>query len=67
MLRFSVGERVEHNYLGAGEVTKIIKSAVDSRIIVGYMVLFDERPAVEYNMGQNPCLVFPADLDRESN
>lgn len=66
-LKWQVGERVKHEYLGSGEVTKVIKSAMDSRVNAGYLVLFDERPAVEYNMGKNLCLVFPSSLDCEVN
>ena len=65
MLRFSVGERVTHKYLGNGEVTKIIKSSLDNSN-AAYIVLFDSRPDVRYNMGENPTMVFPSGLQREA-
>jgi len=65
MLKHKVGDRVVHENLGNGEVTKAIKSALDSRFIVAYLVHFDETPDVRYNMGYNPAMVFPSSLRRE--
>jgi len=65
-MRFKEGERVSHEYLGDGKVTKVIKSAMDSRHNAAYMVLFDHCPPVGYNMGHNPCMVFPSTLKKQN-
>tara|TARA_R110000803_G_scaffold32357_2_gene71373 strand:+ start:2566 stop:2784 length:219 start_codon:yes stop_codon:yes gene_type:complete len=65
MSGFSEGDRVHDEYLGGGEVTEVIMSAMDSRHKCAYVVKFDVTPPVEYNMGSNPAMVFPASLKRE--
>jgi hypothetical protein len=59
---FSPGDRVNHNFLGNGEVTEVINSNFGLKEPMLYMVKFDTRPAIEYNMGENPTLAFPEDL-----
>ena len=63
MKRFKIGDRVKDSgFLGEGEVTKIIKSDLDSKVIVGYMVMFDKTPDIRYNMGENPCFMLNGQL-----
>ena len=64
MKKFDIGDRVEHEYLGNGEIIKVIKSMLNSRENAAYIVMFDEQPAMAYNMGENPCLVFPSSLNK---
>ncbi len=59
---FDVGSRVNHNYLGDGEVTEAIYSRPFTKEPMLYMVKFDVTPDVKYNMGENPTLAFPEDL-----
>ena len=60
-MKVNVGDRVEHEHLGEGEVVKVISSGLHGGSIA-YIVMFDERPPVQYNMGENPALVFPSSL-----
>lgn len=58
MKRFKIGDRVkDFGFFGEGEVIKIIKSDLDSKVIVGYMVMFDIIFDVRYNMGENFCFM----------
>ena len=59
MKKFSIGQRVVAEYLGAGTVIGRIKIA---RGNTAYMVRFDATPDVRYNMGGNPTMVFPSSL-----
>lgn len=49
------GDRVYCGFLGNGTVIKYI----DSTFV---MVLFDKNPPVEYNMEENPTLMFKKEL-----
>ena len=63
MKRFKVGDKVkDSDFLGAGTITRIIKSDFDSKVIIGYMVMFDNTPDIRYNMGQNPCFMLSGQL-----
>jgi len=63
MNTYRVGDVVKDSgFLGRGKVTEIIKSDLDSRVVVGYMVLFDKTPDIKYNMGQNPCFMLKGEL-----
>ena len=62
MKKFSIGQRVVANHLGAGTVVELIKSSLDSKLCVAYMVRFDKTPDRSYNMGGNPTMVFPGSL-----
>lgn len=69
MKKFEPGQRVVDEYLGAGEVTRPIRSSLDSKVYAAYRGLFDTPPPVGYNMGGNPTMVFPGSLtleDRDS-
>jgi hypothetical protein len=65
MSKFKKDDRVLDDYLGAGSVVRPIKSGLDSRMIIAYIVLFDKTPDVRYNMGENPCMVFTGSLKVE--
>lgn len=61
MRKFKVGDRVEEIYLGKGTVKEIVNN-----IECGdqeFLVLFDERPPNEYNLGDNPCFQSGFDLE----
>ena len=55
-IRFNIKDKVTSKFLGEGEVVDIIKGT--SKDVFAYMVLFDTTPPVDYNNGNNPCLVF---------
>ena len=59
MKKFSIGQRVFAEYLGAGTVVERIKI---NPLCIAYMVRFDKTPDVRYNMGENPTMVFPSSL-----
>ena len=64
MKKFKIGDRVtDSDFLGEGEIVKIIKSDSDSKTIIAYMVMFDKTPDVRYNMGENPCFMFGNQLN----
>ena len=67
MQKFTYGQRVIDDYLGAGTVVKQINSSMDNNYTVAYMVRFDKTPDVRYNMGENPTMVFPVSLRVEAN
>lgn len=50
----TIGQRVNHPYLGDG----VIQQIKDFRGIIVYLVLFDRDPDFRYNLGQNPTFVF---------
>ena len=56
MTRFNPGDRVEHDYHGTGTVIEKVKRFPLHR------VLWDKRPDVRYNMGENPCSAWTAEL-----
>ena len=62
MKEFKKGQQVVHDYLGKGEIVKLIKSSLDSKLTVAYMVRFDKTPPMRYNMRENPTMVFPESL-----
>jgi len=62
MKKFSLGQRVVDEYLGAGTVIERIKIARGNPLCIAYMVRFDKTPDVRYNMGENPTMVFPSSL-----
>jgi len=62
MKKFSPGQRVVAEYLGAGTVIERIKISRLNPLCMAYMVRFDETPDVRYNMGENPTMVFPSSL-----
>jgi len=62
MKKFSLGQRVIAEYLGAGTVVEVMKLARGNPLCIAYMVRFDETPDVRYNMGENPTMVFPGSL-----
>lgn len=63
MERFKIDDKVKDSgFLGEGHITKIIKSDLDSKVIVGYMVMFNETPPTKYNMGENPCFMLNGEL-----
>ena len=62
MKKFSQGQRVVAEYLGAGTVIERIKIARGNPLCIAYMVRFDKTPDVRYNMGENPTMVFPSSL-----
>ena len=53
------GDIITHEYLGRGKVKKIKKSLNMA------LVLFDETPPIEYNMGNNPSLEFISYMIKE--
>lgn len=50
------GQRVRDEFLGQGTVVEVMQ------YFAAALVLFDERPPLEYNLGGNPCLRFAATL-----
>lgn len=62
MKKFSIGQRVVAEYLGAGTVIERIKIARGNPLCIAYMVRFDKTPDARYNMGENPTMVFPSSL-----
>jgi hypothetical protein len=60
--KFKEGDRVMHNYLGAGTVEQVVESSYVMNYMFAYIVRFDETPSVRYNMAQNPTLVFASNL-----
>ena len=58
--RLRIGDRVEDSYLGQGTVVKRLSGGW------GYEVLWDRRPDVRYNMGENPCQWWPGCHDTET-
>lgn len=65
MKKFKIKDRVIHDYLGKATVIKVIKSCMDSRCIVAYLIRTDETPDVRYNMGEKDCLAFPNKLKED--
>ena len=67
MDKINVGDRVKDDFLGEGEVVKIIKN--DYGDDGAYMILFDKTPPVRYNMGENPALMFDTEkiVAKEAN
>jgi hypothetical protein len=57
-MKFKIGQRVKHNYLGKGKIVKTFKG-----LPFVFLVLFDKTPDVRYNMCQNPTPVFKTDLE----
>jgi len=51
------GDRVRHDFLGDGEITDT-NSCLDCFM----MVKFDKTPPKEYNMCENPTIVFKTEL-----
>ena len=66
MLKFKKRDRVVAEHLGAGTVDEVVESSLQKGLVVAYIVLFDKTPDVRYNMGQNPTMVFPSSLKRET-
>jgi hypothetical protein len=60
--KFNIGDRVIHEYLGEGVVTKLIKNYYQPKLTQFYVVLFDNTPDVKYNGGNNECLVLAYDI-----
>lgn len=60
-----VTDRVNSDFLGDGEVVDIIKGT--SKGVFAYMVLFDTAPPIEYNNGNNPCLMFEGGIKIAAN
>jgi len=58
--KLNVGQRVASDFLGSGTIVKVIPALTPS--IFAYMVEFDTTPPMEYNMSNNPCFMFRADL-----
>jgi len=65
MYKFKKDDRVVDDYLGAGSVVRPIKSGLDSKLTIAYIVLFDKTPDFRYNMGENPTMVFTGSLKEE--
>ena len=59
--KFRVGDRVTDDYLGHGTIEKII----DTHGYGIFLVRLDTAPSVQYNMGQNPTLMFGETLVME--
>lgn len=60
---FKIDDKVKDSgFLGEGHITNIIKSDLDSKVIVGYMVMFNETPPTRYNRGENPCFMLNGEL-----
>jgi hypothetical protein len=57
-MKFKIGQRVKHNYLGKGRIVKTFKD-YDFLLVV----LFDKTPDMRYNLGQNPTAVFDKELE----
>ena len=66
MLKFNEKDRVVDDCLGAGMVEKVVESSLQKGLVVAYIVFFDKTPDVRYNMSQNPTMVFPSSLKRET-
>ena len=62
MRKFKKDDRVVDEYLGVGSVVHPIKSGLDSKLTIAYIVLFDKTPDFRYNMGVNPTLAFASSL-----
>ena len=57
--QLKAGDRVEDSYLGKGTIVKRLPGGW------GYSVLWDTRPDVRYNIGENPCQWWPGCHDAE--
>ena len=53
-MKFKKGDRVKHEYLGEGTFIKEISFMS--------LVKWDNVPAIKYNMGTNPCVIFTEQL-----
>jgi len=56
------GDLVLDDFLGKGEVMKVITSQDGQSTI--YLVLFDVTPPLDYNGESNPCLRFKGSLEK---
>jgi len=63
MSDFKQGERVFDECLGAGEIFAVVYR-FDSAKAFGYSVLFDSKPPMRYNGGENPCLMLANSLTK---
>lgn len=59
--KFQIKDRVNSDFLGEGEVVKIVNGTFKG--VFAYMVLFDKTPPLEYNGGNNPCLIFTSGIE----
>lgn len=55
MKKYKVGDEVDDPALGHGVVVRTNVCGVPH----WYSVLWDDRPPMQYNMGENPCLWLP--------
>jgi hypothetical protein len=53
---YQVGEKVMHEYLGIGIVTEVMESRLSAKYN-SYVVLFEQPPPIDYNLGKNPAIV----------
>ena len=60
MTKLKVGNKITHDFLGQGEVVKIIQGT--SKKVFAYMVMYEKNPPLDYNGGCNPCLCWASDL-----
>lgn len=52
-----VGDRVLHDFLGSGKIIDMMDD-----IVFLVKVKWDNRPPVQYNMGENPTVILPNEL-----
>lgn len=65
--KIKLGDRVKcEDFLGFGKVVEIVRSHLDSRIVIGYLILLDKNPDKRYNMGENPCFMLKGQVTRNS-
>ena len=58
-----IGDRVQSNFFGEGNIKQVMKSDLDGSVIY-YIVKWDTNPPKEYNLGNNPCIVSPYELKK---
>jgi hypothetical protein len=58
-----IGDRVQSNFFGEGSIIKMLKSDLEGCVMY-YIVKWDNNPPMEYNMGNNPCMVSPYELKK---
>ena len=58
MKRYKKGDRIETAELGAGTIVRDNHPARNMHI-----VMWDKTPAIEYNLGHNPCLWLPGTFE----
>jgi len=58
-----IGDRVYSEFFGEGNIKQVMKSDLDGSVVY-YIVKWDNNPPIEYNNGNNPCIVSPYELKK---